>query len=189
VASEVGDARWRELVGAFRATVRRQLKRLNGHEVDAAGDGFFAWFDSPARALQAAAAVTAELQALGLVVRCGLHTGELEQIDGRLGDIGAHIGARVMAAAGPAEILATSTVRELVTGGAATFDPFAEVELKGVPGRWALRRLTSVEGQPVVKPLVAGRHSSPRQRHRSSPRPRRPSRWLASTHSSTTRRP
>ena len=81
VAAEVGDARWRELVAAFRGTVRRQLKRLGGHEVDTAGDGFFATFDTPAAGLRAAAGIVREVQSLGLDVRCGLHTGELERID------------------------------------------------------------------------------------------------------------
>ena len=153
VASEVGDARWRELLGAFRSIVRRQLKQFNGHEVDTAGDGFFAWFDSPANAIRAAVAICAEVQERGLDVRCGLHTGELEQIDGRLGGIAAHIGARVMAAAGPAEILATSTVRDLVTGGAATFESAGDHELKGIPGSWSLHRVTSVDGRTMVAAL------------------------------------
>ena len=153
VASEVGDARWRDLLGAFRSTVRRQLKKLDGHEVDTAGDGFFAWFDSPANAICAAVAICADVQESGLDVRCGLHTGELEQIDGRLGGIAAHIGARVMAAAGPAEILATSTVRDLVVGGAATFESTGDHELKGIPGNWSLHRVTSVDGRTVVAAL------------------------------------
>jgi hypothetical protein len=153
VAAEVGDRRWRELVGAFRAVVRRRLKHFNGHEVDTAGDGFFAWFESPANALRAAAAISSDVQQLGLEVRAGVHTGELEQIDRRLGGIAAHIGARVMAAAGPAEVLATSTVRELVVGGDVSFEPFGETELKGVPGRWTLHRVTAVAGQALAKPL------------------------------------
>lgn len=149
VAAEVGDARWRELVATFRGTVRRQLKRHGGHEVDTAGDGFFATFDNPASALRAAAGIVRAVQALGLDVRCGLHTGELERIDGRLGGIGAHIGARVMARAEAAQVLTTGTVRDLVVGGAMTFDSIGEFELKGVPGMWAVHRLTSVDGDPL----------------------------------------
>ena len=168
VAAEVGDARWRELVAAFRGTVRRQLKRLGGHEVDTAGDGFFATFDNPAAGLRAAAGIAREVQSLGLDVRCGLHTGELERIDGRLGGIAAHIGARVMSEGGAAQILTTGTVRDLVVGGAVAFEPFRETELKGVPGRWAIHRVTHVEGTPVSTPLVpdeaAMRRAAPRAR-------------------------
>ena len=164
IAAEVGDARWRELLRAFRATVRGQLKRYNGHEVDTAGDGFFAWFDSPANAIRAAVAICADSQQHGLDVRCGLHTGELEQIDGRLGGIAAHIGARVMAAAGPAEVLATTTVRDLVVGGGVMFESAGESELKGVPGTWSLQRVVRVDGQKVASPLdpeEAGKRRSP----------------------------
>ena len=155
VAAEVGDARWRELVAAFRTTVRRQLKRLSGHEVDTAGDGFFATFDTPASALRAAAAIVADVQSIGLDVRCGLHTGELERIDGRLGGIAAHIGARVMAHADAAQVLTTGTVRDLVVGGAMAFEPVGDFELKGVPGTWALHRLTSVDRIALPVALAA----------------------------------
>jgi hypothetical protein len=179
VAAEVGDRRWRELVGAFRALVRRQLKGFDGHEVDTAGDGFFAWFDSPANALSAAAAIAADVQQLGLDVRAGLHTGELEQIDGRLGGIAAHIGARVTAAAGPAELLATSTVRDLVVGGDVSFEPVGETELKGVPGRWALHRVTAVGGREIAKPLATDEAARRRAAPTSSVKRRRPALWAA----------
>jgi hypothetical protein len=155
IAADIGDARWRELVATFRRQVRRQLKRLGGREVDTAGDGFFATFDRPASALRAAAAIVGEVQRIGLDVRCGLHTGELERIDGRLGGIAAHIGARVMAEAGAAQVIATSTVRELVVGGAIAFENFRETELKGVPGRWTLLRMASVDGEAIPGPLAA----------------------------------
>ena len=154
IAAEVGDRRWRELVANFRSIVRRQLKRNGGHEVDTAGDGFFATFESPAGALRAAAAIVAEVQKVGLDVRCGVHTGELERIDGRLGGIGAHIAARVMAEAGAANVYATSTVHDLVVGGAAEFGPVGERELKGVPGRWTVYRLISVDGEALASPLT-----------------------------------
>ncbi|HEX5041139.1 MAG TPA: adenylate/guanylate cyclase domain-containing protein [Candidatus Limnocylindria bacterium] len=155
IAADVGDRRWRELVASFRATVRRHLKRHAGHEVDTAGDGFFATFESPASALRAASAIVADVQGRGLDVRCGLHTGELERIDGRLGGIGAHIAARVMAEAGAAQVYATATVRDLVIGGAADFEPVGERVLKGVPGRWTLHRLTAVNGTTLPSPLNA----------------------------------
>ena len=179
VAAEVGDARWRELVAAFRGTVRRQLKRYSGHEVDTAGDGFFATFDDPASALRAAAGIVRAVQALGLDVRCGLHTGELERIDGRLGGIGAHIGARVMARAEAAQVLTTGTVRDLVVGGAMTFDSIGEFELKGVPGMWAVHRLTGVDGQALPIALAAEVAGSLRL-HGQSQQPRRPMLLVAS---------
>jgi len=153
VASEIGDRSWRELVGAFRASVRRELKRFGGREVDTAGDGFFCWFDQPANAIKAAAAIVAAVQQRGLEVRCGVHTGELEEIDGRLGGIAAHIGARVMALAEAGQVVVTSTVRELVVGADVQFETVAETELKGVPGRWTLHRAVSVDGQPLPTPL------------------------------------
>jgi class 3 adenylate cyclase len=155
VAADEGDARWRELVASFRSTVRRQLKRHGGHEVDTAGDGFFATFESPAGALRAAADIVADVQARGLDVRCGLHTGELERIDGRLGGIAAHIAARVMAEAGAAQVVTTGTVRDLVVGGAVEFEPVGEVELKGVPGTWMLHRVTAADGSPLPLALPA----------------------------------
>ncbi len=174
IAAEVGDARWRELVAAFRSAVRRQLKRQGGHEVDTAGDGFFATCDSPAAALRAAAAIVADVQSIGLDVRCGLHTGELERIDGRLGGIAAHIGARVMAEAGPAQVLTTGTVRDLVVGGAMTFDSAGETELKGVPGVWALHRVSAVDGVALPSPLPAEDATSRRAVGSGSPHRRRP---------------
>ena len=135
---------------AFRAAVRLQLRRFGGREVDTAGDGVFATFDRPADALRAAREIVAEVQESGIDVRCGIHAGELERIDGRLGGIAAHIGARVMSHAGPAQVLVTGTVRELVTGGGATFDTAGEKELKGVPGVWALHRLLDVDGRAAA---------------------------------------
>ncbi|HYQ10008.1 MAG TPA: adenylate/guanylate cyclase domain-containing protein, partial [Gaiellaceae bacterium] len=116
LASELGDARWRELLTRFRRIVRDELKRNGGREQDTAGDGFFATFGEPARALACAAAIVIEVQQLGVDVRAGVHTGECEEIDGKLGGIAVHIGSRIMALAGPAEVLTTGTVRDLVAG-------------------------------------------------------------------------
>jgi class 3 adenylate cyclase len=154
IAGEVGDRRWRELLGAFRRRVRDQLRRYRGHEQDTAGDGFFATFDRPADAVRAAAAILVAAHAVGLDVRTGLHTGELERIDGRLGGIAAHIGARVMARAGAAEVLVTATVRELVIGGGMEFGTSDETELRGVPGLFRLYRLREVDGEPLPPPLT-----------------------------------
>ena len=154
IAGEVGDRRWRELLGAFRRRVRAQLRRHHGHEQDTAGDGFFATFERPADAVRAAAAILLDAHEVGLDLRAGLHTGELERIDGRPGGIAAHIGARVMARAGAAEVLVTATVRELVIGGGMEFGTSDETELKGVPGLFRLYLLRAVDGEPLPPPLT-----------------------------------
>jgi class 3 adenylate cyclase/streptogramin lyase len=155
IAADLGDQRWRALQTLFRRTVRSELKRYGGHEEDTAGDGFFATFPSPAQAVRAAAAVVARVQDHGVEVRCGLHTGECEIIDGKLGGIAAHIGARIMSLAGPAEVLVSSTVCDLVVGSGLAFEDFSVHELKGVPGTWQLFALTAVDGEPAATTLAA----------------------------------
>ncbi len=145
LATELGDTRWRVVLTSFRAAVRQELKRHGGREQDTSGDGFFATFAEPVQALRGATAITAAVQQIGLDVRSGIHTGEVEEVDGTLGGIGVHIGARAMALAGPAEVMVTSTVRELVAGSGATFDDAGEHELKGVEGRWRIHRLRSID--------------------------------------------
>jgi class 3 adenylate cyclase len=137
-AVELGDARWRELVEAHHAIVRRQLARFRGRELDTAGDGFFASFDGPARAIRCACAITEGVRELGLEVRAGLHAGECELMEGKVGGVAVHIGARVAAEAGPGEVVVSSTVRELVAGSEIPFRERGEVELKGIPGEWRL---------------------------------------------------
>jgi class 3 adenylate cyclase len=97
VAAEIGDRPWRDLLGSFRAIVRTQLRRHGGREQDTAGDGFLATFEQPAAALRAAASIAGEVQRLGIDVRCAVHAGEVETIDGRAGGIAVHIGARILA--------------------------------------------------------------------------------------------
>jgi class 3 adenylate cyclase/streptogramin lyase len=145
LASELGDARWRELLTRFRRLVREELKRHGGREQDTAGDGFFAAFEEPARALACAAAIVVAVQQLGVDVRAGVHTGECEEIDGKLGGIAAHIGSRIMALAGPAEVLTTGTVMDLVAGSRATFEDRGVRELKGVEGSRQVFSLRAVE--------------------------------------------
>src|SRR6476646_9709787 len=145
LASELGDARWRELLTRFRRIVRDELKRNGGREQDTAGDGFFATFAEPARALAGAAAIVAAVQSLGVDVRAGVHTGECEEIDGKLGGIAVHIGSRIMALAGAAEVLTTGTVKDLVAGSGASFDDRGAHELKGVEGSWHVFSLRAVE--------------------------------------------
>ena len=145
LATDLGDARWRELLTRFRKVVRAELKRHGGTEQDTSGDGFFATFDQPAQALRAAASIVAAVQELGLDVRVGIHTGECEEIDGRLGGIAVHVGARVMALAGPAEAWVTATVADLVAGSGVSLEDRGSHELKGVEGARHVFALTAVE--------------------------------------------
>jgi class 3 adenylate cyclase len=137
-AAELGDAGWRGLVQQHHAIVRRLLARFHGTELDTAGDGFFASFDGPARAIRCACAITEAVRPLGLMVRAGLHSGECERIDGKVGGIAVHIGARVAAEAQPGDVLVSSTVRDLVAGSGLLFQDRGVVALKGVPGDWRL---------------------------------------------------
>jgi class 3 adenylate cyclase len=137
-AIEMGDSRWRDLLHQHHSLVRRQLLRFQGRELDTAGDGFFASFDGPARAIRCADAIRNGVHELGLEIRAGLHTGECEVIDGKIGGIAVHIGARVAKKAAPNELLVSSTVRDLVAGSGLTFQDRGSAELKGVPGEWRL---------------------------------------------------
>jgi class 3 adenylate cyclase len=136
--SELGDSGWRELLERHHAIVRSQLARSRGREVDTAGDGFFASFDGPARAVRCAKAIVDGVRELGLDVRSGLHTGECELVDGKVSGIAVHTGARVAAHAGPGEVLVSSTVKDLVAGSGLEFEDRGVRELKGVPGEWRL---------------------------------------------------
>jgi class 3 adenylate cyclase len=137
-AAELGDRRWRDLLEAHHAAVRHELSRFGGREIDTAGDGFLAAFDGPARAVRAACAIRDSVRGLGLELRAGLHTGECELMNGKVGGIAVHTGARVAALAGPGEVLVSSTVRDLVAGSGLEFEERGEHELKGVPGTWRL---------------------------------------------------
>ena len=142
-AAELGDRRWKELVEAHHARVRGQLARYRGKEVDTAGDGFFAAFDGPARAVRCAESIAAAVQPLGVELRAGVHTGEVELIDGKVGGLAVVIGARVGALAGPSEVLVSQTVKDLTAGSGLTFEDAGEHELKGVPDRWHLYRVVA----------------------------------------------
>jgi class 3 adenylate cyclase len=137
-AAALGDSAWRELLERHHAVVRGVLARYQGEQVDSSGDGFFASFDGPGRAIQCACALHDELGALGLQVRIGIHTGECERIDGKLGGIAVPIGARIMSLAGAGDVLVSSTVRDLVAGSGVEFEERGTHELKGVPGEWRL---------------------------------------------------
>lgn len=136
--AELGDRKWRELLGQHHALVRRHLVRYSGREIDTAGDGFFATFDGPARAIRCARAISDGVRELGLHVRAGLHTGECEIADGKMTGIAVHIGARVAAEAQPDEVVVSSTVRDLVAGSGLKFHDRGCVQLKGLPGEWQL---------------------------------------------------
>jgi class 3 adenylate cyclase len=141
--AELGDRRWRELLHKHHDAVRRQLSRFRGIEMDTAGDGFFARFDGPARAIKCAAAITEAVQPLGIHVRAGLHTGECEVSEGKIAGIAVSIGARIAATAEPDEVLVSSTVKDLVAGSGLTFNDRGSRELKGVPGDWRLYSLAA----------------------------------------------
>lgn len=140
-AERLGDARWRSLVETHAASVRRSLQLHGGREVDNAGDGFLARFEGPARAIRCALAIVADASRLGLGVRAGIHTGECEDVDGKLRGIAVHISARVMAAAAPGEVMVSRTVRDLVAGSGFDFVDAGTRQLKGVSGEWQIYKV------------------------------------------------
>jgi pimeloyl-ACP methyl ester carboxylesterase len=137
-AAALGDRKWRDLLDGYYTLARREVTRFRGREVDTAGDGFFAAFDGPARAIRCAEAISKGVRPLGIGIRAGLHTGECEVIGGKVGGIAVHIGARVAAQAGPGEVLVSSTVKDLVAGSGIGFEDRGTQTLKGVPGEWRL---------------------------------------------------
>jgi class 3 adenylate cyclase len=141
-ASALGDAGWRSLVERHHAAVRAHLARFRGTEIDTAGDGFFASFDGPARAIRCAQAIVEGARSVRVELRAGLHTGECQTIDGKIGGLAVNIGARIGALAGPSEVLVSQTVKDLVVGSGLVFEEHGEHELKGVPDRWRLYAVT-----------------------------------------------
>ena len=137
-AARLGDRRWGELLARHHEAVRRELQRFRGREIDTAGDGFFATFDGPARAVRCACAIGDALRPLGLEVRAGLHTGECEMIGDKVGGIAVHIGARIAACAVAGEVLVSGVVKDLVSGSGLSFNDRGQQTLKGVPGQWQL---------------------------------------------------
>jgi class 3 adenylate cyclase len=151
LASELGDRKWRELLSRQQSFVRKQLKHYGGREVDTAGDGFFATFDQPARAVACARAISNGLADLGIQIRAGIHMGEVEVTGRSVAGIAVHIGSRIMSVAGPEEVVVSSTVRDLMSGSDLKFEDRGLHELKGVPAQW---RLFSVE--PVSEQATDG---------------------------------
>jgi class 3 adenylate cyclase/pimeloyl-ACP methyl ester carboxylesterase len=139
--AEIGDSAWRDLLQKHHALVRSLLARYRGKEIDTAGDGFFATFDGPARAIRCARAIVDGVRGLDMEIRAGLHTGECETIAGKVGGIAVDIGARVAALAGPNEVLVSGTVKDLVAGSGLVFEDAGDHELKGIPDRWHLYRV------------------------------------------------
>jgi class 3 adenylate cyclase len=144
VAAELGDRAWRELLERHHALVRRELARYRGEEKDTAGDGFFATFDGPARAIRCADAIVEGVRRLGIEIRAGAHTGECEVHEGKVAGLAVVIGARVAAAAQGGEVLVSQTVKDLVAGAGLEFEERGEHELKGVPGSWRLYSVADV---------------------------------------------
>jgi class 3 adenylate cyclase len=137
-AAQLGDRAWRRLLEDHHEVVRSQLQQFRGREMDTAGDGFFATFDGPARAIRCACAIRERLTELDVQIRAGLHTGECELVDGKASGIAVHTGARVASRAEPGQILVSSTVKDLVAGSGLAFADRGTHELKGVPGDWHL---------------------------------------------------
>jgi class 3 adenylate cyclase len=138
LAARLGDARWLELRSAHDEVVRRHLAAFRGREVTTTGDGFLATFDGPARAVHCAVRIRDSVRSLGLAIRAGLHTGEIELLEGDIGGIAVHLAARILAQADPSEVLVSSTLTDLVVGSGIGFDDRGRHSLKGVPGQWRL---------------------------------------------------
>jgi class 3 adenylate cyclase len=145
-AAELGDGGWADLIATHDERAKAQIARFAGRFVDSAGDGVFATFDGPARAVRCAEAIDDAIRDLGIQIRAGCHTGEVELAGDKVRGIAVHIGARIAAMAEPGEVLVSSTVRDLVVGSGLAFDDAGEHELKGVPSSWHLYR--------VVEPTV-----------------------------------
>jgi class 3 adenylate cyclase len=139
--ASLGDREWKRLVESHHMIVRRHLAGWGGREQDTAGDGFYAVFDGPARAIQCAREIVADLRPLGVEIRAGVHTGDCEIADGKCAGLAVSIGARVMAKAGSSEILVSQTVKDLTAGGDLILHDAGEHELKGIPDRWRLYRV------------------------------------------------
>jgi class 3 adenylate cyclase len=137
-AATLGDRAWRELLARHHRVLREHLARFGGREMSTAGDGFLATFDSPRLAVECATSVRDAIEAIGLTIRAGIHTGEVELTEDDVQGIAVHIGARVSALAGPGQVFVSSTVRELVVGSGLEFEDRGSHVLKGVPGEWRI---------------------------------------------------
>jgi class 3 adenylate cyclase len=143
-AASLGDKAWRDLLDQHHALVRRELAHFRGKEIDTAGDGFFATFDGPGRAVRCAVAIRDRLRESGLDVRAGVHTGECERMGDKIGGLAVHIGSRIAGLAGAGEVLASSTIKDLVAGSGIVFEERGAHHLKGIPGEWRVFRVARV---------------------------------------------
>jgi class 3 adenylate cyclase len=146
LAAEMGDRRWRELLEEHHELVRTNLRRFGGHEVKTTGDGFLATFDGPTRAVEAARAIAADMPPLGIEIRAGLHSGEVESMGDDIGGIAVHVAARIAALAGAGEVLVSRTVHDLAVGSGIVFESRGRQPLKGVAEEWDVY---SVSGTPL----------------------------------------
>ena len=141
-SAELGDLAWKQPLEDHHRILRTALEHHGGREISTAGDGFFATFDGPAAAARCAIQAVHDVRTLDLEIRAGVHTGEVETIDAEIGGLGVTIGARIGALAGPSEVLASSTVKDLTAGSGLSFEDAGEHELKGVPDHWRLYRVS-----------------------------------------------
>jgi streptogramin lyase len=148
-AVAIGDKRWKQLLNAHHALVRRELKRHDGREIDTAGDGFFATFNQPGQAIACAEAISRDVRRLGIEIRAGIHMGEVEVNGPKVGGIAVHIAARVMSKANAGQVLVSSTVRDLMAGSDLRFDDVGVHELKGVPAQWRLYAVEAPSTAPA----------------------------------------
>ncbi len=155
LAAEIGDRGWRQLLSRHHGFVRKVLKRYGGREVDTAGDGFFATFDQPARAINCAKELVEGLHRMGIEIRAGVHMGEVEVMGSKVGGIAVHIGSRVMSKAESGEVLVSGTVRDLMSGSDIKFDDRGLQELKGVPAQWHLFAVETEIAAPPAEAVLA----------------------------------
>ena len=170
IAAELGDARWRALVQQHHAVVRAALKRFGGKELDTAGDGFFARFDRPADAIRCASTISDGVRKLGIEIRAGLHVGEVELLDGKVGGFAVNVGARVMGAGKAGEVLVSSTLRDAVSGSGFEFADHGVHQLKGIEGEWRLFEVMAVDGVRRSPPLAREEARDRREFIQATPR-------------------
>ena len=157
-AQRLGDEGWSRLLKRHHAIVRNQLAVSHGHEIDTAGDGFFASFETPARAVRCALAIRNALQDLGVGIRIGIHTGECQRIGGKVAGLAVHVAARIVACAAVGEIVASGTVRDLVMGSGLRFSGGEWHALKGLRDEWRLYRVCGEKQTPASVATQATDH-------------------------------
>ena len=167
--ADIGDQAWSDLLGRHRQAVRGQVVRWQGREIDSVGDGFLATFDGPANGIRCALAVISAVETLGIDVRCGVHTGEVEASGEGVAGMAVHIGARIAAIAGPGEVLVSGTVKDLVAGAGFTFLEAGKRTLKGVPGKWQLFAVARRDSSGRSGTAVSARGSAVESRRDNLP--------------------